>query len=115
MVLWQEMPAHSCHLIHRHSKSPFAFRDLVRQASLCFPLFYNTLFKPDCPRVMIVPMVRPVSSGEVEITGFAAFFLEGVGGSGNDNYVLGRFVKMVVSGESGGGTDYGAYAVKLLH
>jgi hypothetical protein len=56
-----------------------------------------------------------VSSGEVEITGFAAFFLDGVGGSGNDNYVLGRFVKMVVSGESGGGTDYGAYAVKLLH
>jgi Flp pilus assembly protein TadG len=72
-------------------------------------------FKPDCPRVMVVPMVSPVSSGKVEVTGFAAFFLEGVGGSGNDNYVSGRFVKMVVSGESGGGTDYGAYVVKLLH
>lgn len=69
----------------------------------------------DCPRVMIIPVIRVVSSEEVEITGFAAFFLEGVGGQGKDNYVVGRFVKMVASGELGGGTDYGAYAVKLLH
>lgn len=72
-------------------------------------------FDPECPRVMLIPVIRVVSSEEVEITGFAAFFLEGVGGHGIDNYVIGRFVKMVISGELGGGTDYGAYAVKLLH
>jgi Flp pilus assembly protein TadG len=72
-------------------------------------------FDLECPRIMIVPMIKVVSPAEVEITGFAAFFLEGVGGSGNENYVVGRFVKMVVSGELGGGTDYGAYAVKLLY
>lgn len=36
-------------------------------------------FDLECPRIMIVPMIKVVSSAEVEITGFAAFFLEGVG------------------------------------
>ena len=72
-------------------------------------------FDLDCPRVMIVPVIKPVNSKEVEIRGFAAFFLEGVEGQGNENNVIGRFVKMVYPGELGGGTDYGAYAVKLIH
>jgi len=72
-------------------------------------------FDPDCPRVMIVPVIKPVNSKEVEIRGFAAFFLEGVQGQGNENNVIGRFVKTVYPGELGGGTDYGAYAVKLIH
>lgn len=71
-------------------------------------------FDLDCPRVMIIPVIKPVNSKEVEIRGFAAFFLEGVQGQGKDNYVIGRFVRMVSSGELGGGTDYGAYAVKLI-
>lgn len=37
--------------------------------------------------------------GDVLIVGFAAFFLEGVGGSGNNNYVTGTFMQMVVPGD----------------
>jgi len=72
-------------------------------------------FDKDCPRVMIVPVVKPVNSKEVEIRGFAVFFLEGVQGQGNENNVIGRFVKTVYPGELGGGAEYGAYAVKLIH
>jgi len=49
----------------------------------------------------------------VEIVGFASFFLEGVGGSGTDNYVTGKFMREVLSGEIGVGTDFGAYGAKL--
>lgn len=77
-------------------------------------------FRRDCPRVVIVPVVSVVNWQEnhpkkVEIKGFAAFFLEGVGGQGNDNYVIGRFIETVYSGEMQNGKDYGLYAVRLAH
>ncbi|MDN5375576.1 MAG: hypothetical protein PWQ39_616 [Thermacetogenium sp.] len=77
-----------------------------------------------CPRVVIVPVVRVVEwqgnhPKEVEIRGFAAFFLEGVGGQGKDNYVAGRFIRTVASGElteeMQEGQDYGLYGVRLVH
>lgn len=77
-----------------------------------------------CPRVVIVPVVRVVEGNgnhpkEVEIRGFAAFFLEGVGGQGSENYVTGRFINTIASGEMSGemqeGQDYGLYAVRLVH
>jgi hypothetical protein len=77
-------------------------------------------FSPDCPRVLIVPVVVPVlMSGNqvktVRVLGFAAFFVENTVNSGNENYVTGRFVKMVASGQvAGGSADYGLYTTRLV-
>lgn len=76
--------------------------------------------KRDCPRLLIIPVIRVVdwyeiTPKQVEIRGFAAFFVDGVEGQGNENYVVGRFIKSVYSGELGAGADYGSYAVKLIH
>jgi hypothetical protein len=71
----------------------------------------------DCPRVVVLPVVEGILNGRstVEVVGFAAFFLEGVGGSGNDNYVTGRFLELVLEGEgSPDQTSYGLQAGKLL-
>lgn len=73
-------------------------------------------FVPSCTRVVTVPIISslPNGRGEVSILGFAGFFLEGVGGQGNDNYVQGRFVRMFTQGEVGVANDYGLQVVKLL-
>ncbi len=77
-------------------------------------------FRRDCPRLVVVPVVRVVEEEEghpkrVEVRGFAAFFLEGVEGQGNENSVIGRFLRTVYPGEMQAGADYGLYAVKLTH
>lgn len=77
-------------------------------------------FTRDCPRLVIVPVVRIVDTcgghpKYVEIRGFAAFFLEGVEGQGNESNVIGRFVRTTTTGELQSGGDYGLYAVKLSH
>ena len=70
------------------------------------------------PRVVTIPIVDSMDVNgkkQVTIVGFAAFFLEGVGGSGNKNYVTGRFMKMVEPGDlSTSGTFFGLYNVKLI-
>lgn len=70
------------------------------------------------PRIVIVPVIDSLDGNgrsSVQVDGFAAFFLEGVGGSGVDSYVTGKFMNLVVSGEiSGNGTDYGVYAARLI-
>lgn len=75
-------------------------------------------FKRDCPRLVIVPVVRYLGESgarkRVEVRGFAAFFLEGVEGRGRDNDVVGRFVRTVYPGETGDARDYGVEAVKLI-
>lgn len=72
----------------------------------------------DSPRILIVPIIDSLEvngRSEVQIVGFAAFFLEGAGGSGNDNYVRGTFMKMVTPGDIGTGTtDYGLYGSTLI-
>jgi len=67
------------------------------------------------PRIIVIPIVQgdPQGRDDVLIVGFAAFFLEGVGGSGTNNYVTGKFMREVLSGEVGVGTDFGAYGAKL--
>ncbi len=70
------------------------------------------------PRILIVPIIDSLivnGRSEVQIVGFAAFFLEGVGGEGNKNYVTGRFLEMVVLGDTGSGdTSYGLYGCSLI-
>jgi len=70
------------------------------------------------PRILVVPIIDSLTvngRSQVQIVGFAAFFLEGVGGKGNKDYVTGKFMQMVMSGDSGGGgTGYGLYGAALL-
>lgn len=71
------------------------------------------------PRILIVPIIDSLEvcgRSQVQIVGFAAFFLEGVGGSGKKNYVIGKFMQMVLSGDAGstGQTGYGLYGAALI-
>lgn len=70
------------------------------------------------PRIVIVPVIDSLAGNgrhDVQIVGFAAFFLEGTGGNGNNNYVTGRFMNMVVAGDiANTTTDYGLYGAKLI-
>lgn len=70
------------------------------------------------PRILIVPVIDSLDvngRSQVQIVGFAAFFLEGVGGSGNKNYVMGKFMQMVIPGDTGtGATTYGLYGARLI-
>lgn len=74
-----------------------------------------TTVQENSPRIIVVPVIigDPQGRDDVQIVGFAAFFLEGVGGSGKDNYVKGVFMRQVVAGEIGTGTDFGVFGAKL--
>ena len=79
---------------------------------------FETVAK-DSPRVVMVPVLDSLNvSGrsDVQIVGFAAFFLEGTGGSGKDNYVSGRFMRLVAAGDitEAGNADYGLYSTTLI-
>lgn len=65
-------------------------------------------FVTGCPQVAIMPVVAPYSDRQVQVVGFAAFFLESVAGMGNKNYIMGKFIRyMAAGGSSATGTDYG--------
>jgi len=77
-------------------------------------------FDPGCSRILIVPVYEPdvIDHGQVKkirITGFAAFLVDRVTGQGNENYIEGYFIRMVVEGDSAPSqTDYGLEGVKLV-
>lgn len=75
-------------------------------------------YQPDCPLIIFIPVVDSLQvSGrtDVKIIGFAAFFLEGVSGSGGYTDITGRFIKYEASGEvSTDQSDYGLTGVKLV-
>lgn len=91
----------------------------------------------NAPEIIYVPIVEFLNADQntvyqVQVTGFAAFFLEGVSGNGTDSIITGRFIKTLIpSGKTGGtlaellkqeedmkngtsGIDYGLYAPKLV-
>lgn len=78
-------------------------------------------FVKDCPRVVFVPVVQDLSSGSVEISGFAAFILESGTGNGVESTVTGSFVNVVTAADGydrqgpGGGDDFGVYSVHLSY
>jgi len=64
----------------------------------------NTMYNYDrnAPQIVYIPIVKIISeSGNsihgVQIVGFAAFFLEGVAGNGNDSIVTGWFIRTIVT------------------
>lgn len=70
------------------------------------------------PRIIIVPVINSLEidgRGYVQVVDFASFFLEGTGGSGVDNYVIGRFrEKLVTIGDPGTSGNYGVYTATLI-
>jgi len=69
-----------------------------------------------CPRVLYLPVIDSLDvSGKKDVTilGFAAFYLDGIQGSGGNQQITGRFVRIVRPGTVGFGTDYGTYGVRL--
>ncbi|KGK89818.1 hypothetical protein DP73_09300 [Desulfosporosinus sp. HMP52] len=63
----------------------------------------NTIdnYERNAPQIVYIPIVKIISESgnsihQVQITGFAAFFLEGVGGNGNQSIVTGWFIKALV-------------------
>jgi len=77
-------------------------------------------FDPDCPRILIVPIIRPLvySNGhlqEVLVLGFGAFLVNSFSGNGNESVIEGAFVRYVVDGEtSDTAPDYGLYTARLI-
>ncbi|KUO78858.1 MAG: hypothetical protein APF81_18275 [Desulfosporosinus sp. BRH_c37] len=94
-------------------------------------------YNRDAPEIIYIPIVRIITESgnsiqEVQIVGFAAFFLEGVAGNGNDSIVTGWFLKTLASNdhttasltdllqteqdmEHGvASTDFGLYTPKLV-
>lgn len=64
----------------------------------------NTLddYDRNAPQIVYIPIVKIISESgnsisKVEIVGFAAFFLEGVAGNGNESVVTGWFIRTLVS------------------
>lgn len=69
-----------------------------------------------CSRVMYLPIINTLDlSGRKDVTilGFAAFYLDGLDGSGGHQEIMGHFLNMVRPGTLGQGTNYGTYTVKL--
>lgn len=79
--------------------------------------YYN--YPPDCPRVVLVPVYKPIGNShqlkQVEVVGFASFFIESVGDPNEGAEVVGRFIQTAYSGSSSSDTgDYGTYGYKLI-
>jgi len=99
----------------------------------------NTIenYDRDAPQIVYIPIVKIISESgnsinKVEIVGFAAFYLEGVAGNGNDSIVSGWFIRTLASNgqtstsladllkteqdmEYGGASnDFGLYTPKLV-
>jgi len=73
--------------------------------------------KEESGRVIIVPVIDSLLvSGrtDVLIVGFAAFFLEGSGGGGNDSFVYGKFRQMVIPGDYSNSANYYGLSVAVL-
>ncbi|RHW42545.1 hypothetical protein D1B31_02800 [Neobacillus notoginsengisoli] len=70
-----------------------------------------------CQRVIIVPLVKEVvlsGKTQVEIVGFAAFYITRVENDKGDKIVEGKFIKTYTVGEFGGEEDYGIYKASLV-
>ncbi len=77
-----------------------------------------TTVRSDCSTMMYLPVVNTLDVNgkkHVTILGFAAFFLQGLEGSGGQQYITGRFIRMIRPGVLGTGTDFGLETVKLSH
>ncbi|MFZ5754763.1 MAG: pilus assembly protein TadG-related protein [Bacillota bacterium] len=85
--------------------------DRCKHTPACTPDHYEK----DCPKILLVPMIKPYNSKQVQVMGFAAFLVEAVAGMGNENYITGQFLYHTISGASSPtGPDNGIYAPRLI-
>ena len=72
-----------------------------------------------CQRIVTVPIIESWDGvngrSDVNIIGFAAFWIEEVDPNGNDKAVVGRFIEYVTGGTFGPGESFGIYGVKLVN
>lgn len=72
-------------------------------------------YEKDCPKILLVPMIKPYDSKRVQVAGFAAFLVDAVAGMGNENYITGQFIYYSISGASSPtGKDNGIYVPRLI-
>ncbi|NLM46305.1 MAG: hypothetical protein GX200_05860 [Firmicutes bacterium] len=77
-------------------------------------------FKPGCPLLVYIPVIKQPTGGgrqEVEVVGFAAFFLNKnhPPKQGNQSIIRGWFVDTIVTGQiDDNAADYGVTAVNLI-
>jgi len=72
------------------------------------------LYVPRCPRLLVIPVVTPQDNGQVEILGFAGFFVENFSDNKDGDYIRGRFVEFVAEGEAAPIKSYGARKFSLI-
>ncbi len=71
-------------------------------------------YKRDCPRIVYIPIVESIDKFHVKVVGFGVFFLKCVEGNGNNNDVVGYFLKETTSADCDDSlTNYGLNGVKL--
>ena len=82
------------------------------------PLSTHENYERSSPRLWTIPVLRDwdVSGRDnVEVVGFAQFFIEDIYKKGGKAEIVGRFIKFTTNGEIGDAqTDYGVYGVKLI-
>ena len=74
-------------------------------------------YLPDCPRLVYVPVIEVLPGKQVKIVAFAAFFLESIGGNGNNSYIEATYMECVSLPDSAAGKsgqDFGLYVKKLM-
>lgn len=102
------------------NKSGATARGVKARTNMCYhtPKCTYDHFQPGCPRLIYVPVIEPFDPHGrdlVRIKGFAAVFLEGTMGNGDESYVVGRFVEWIVSADYiEGGKDFGLRTYKLV-
>lgn len=85
--------------------------DQCKHIPTCTPDHYEK----DCPKILLVPVIKPYDSKRVQVAGFAAFLVEAVAGMGNENYITGQFLYHTISGTSSPtGPDNGIYVPRLI-
>lgn len=79
------------------------------------PLCTFSSYHPDCPRIIVVPVVEFIDHNTVRIKGFATFFLEGYTNHGGHAEIKGRFIEYRTAGEIDPyASGYGLRGVKLV-
>lgn len=77
-----------------------------------------TNYEPNCPRLVIIPVVTIGEKKTVEVQSFAAFFLNSCTGEGTNSLIYATYIGKYVVPNSGHGTsseDFGVYTIKLTH
>ncbi len=75
-----------------------------------------TSFNLDCKRLVFIPVIEKLTSGDVIVKGFSVFLLNSVEGEGSSCNVTGTFVRTVAQGDIDMNVSgYGLVGVKLTN